>query len=184
MHRLLDLAHYRQVFNAMTSALFESVQQPNPPLPLEPAIESETKPLDVNVIFTGAEQTRAALKAAVEFGNGLRIRVHIWAAIVVPMRVSLDAPLVSVTFFERQLQEIAAGSMLDASEREIHLYICRNWIVTLLHVVKKNSVVLLGGRKLWWHTQTMRMASALQAHGYRVAWIDTKRQPKLAKHFV
>lgn len=133
-------------------------------------------PLEVNVIFTEPPATAAALRAAESFARGLGACVRLRAAIIVPWQLPLDQPPVSVSFFEQILRDLVDQQNPDAPEQTIHLYICRDWVETLLEVLRPNSVVVIGCRKCWWPTGESRMVRALRAKGHRVVLVDFGRQ--------
>ena len=152
------------------------VKQPGWSVTWETTAGVGSEPLEVNVIFTERKATVAALQAAESFASGLGGYIRVLASIVVPLRLPLDRPPVSVCFFEQLLAHLVGQPGTDAFERTAHLYICRDWTGTLLQVLKPNSLVVIGGRKHWWPTAASRMAGALRARGHRVAFVDIKEQ--------
>lgn len=133
-------------------------------------------PFEVNVIFTEQKATAAALETAESFAQGLGACVRLRAAIIVPWQLPIDQPPVSVAFFEQLLRGLVDERNTDAVERTIHVYICRDWIKTLLQVLRPNSVVVIGGRKHWWPIAESRIVRALRAKGHRVVLVDFRRQ--------
>jgi hypothetical protein len=129
-------------------------------------------PLEVNVIFTEIGATAAALKAAESFARDLGAHIRLRAGLVVPVRLSLDQPLVSVEFLEQALRELVDQSQSGELERTIHLYICRDWIETLSEVLKPDSLVVIGARNRWWPTSAARLARALRANHNRVIVVN------------
>ncbi len=142
----------------------------------ETSTGSGALPLEVNVIFTKPQATAAALKTAESFAQGLGACIRLRAAIIVPWQLPLDQPPVSISFFEQVLRDLVDQQNADAPERTIHLYICRDWLETLIEVLRPDSVVVIGGRKHWWPTGEKRMARALRARGHRVVLVDFERQ--------
>ena len=153
------------------------VKQPTGSAIWETTTGFASEPLDVNVIFTQQHATAAALKSAQSLARGLGASIRLRAAIVVPLRLPLDQPPVSVRFMERLLCDLVGQPEPDGSEVSVHLYVCRDWIETLLQVVRPNSLVVIGGRKHWWPTAASRMARALRGIGHRVVFVDIKEQP-------
>src|SRR5215469_835718 len=135
-----------------------------------------SQPLEVNVIFTHKQATAAALKSAKCLGRGLGASIHLHATIVVPFRLSLDQPPVSVPFMERLLCSLAAQPEQETSEVTIHLYVCRNPIETILQVLRPNSLVVIGAPRRWWPPATSRLARRLRARGHRVVFVNVKGQ--------
>jgi hypothetical protein len=131
-----------------------------------------SEPLEVNVIYTERRATAAALKAAATLAHGLGACICLRAAIAVPLRLPLDQSPVSVPFMEQLLRDLVCQAGPDGSEHTVHLYVCRDWLGTLLQVLKPNSLVVVGGRKRWWPTRASQVARALQAKGHRVAFVE------------
>ena len=155
------------------------VKQPGRSVTWETTAGASSEPLEVlevNVIFTKPQATAAALKAAESFAQGLGACICVRAAIVVPLRLPLDRPPISVCFFEKLLRDLVGQPEPDGSELTAHLYVCRDWVEALLEVLKPNSLVVIGDRKHWWPTRASRMAGALRAQGHRVAFVNAKEQ--------
>jgi hypothetical protein len=134
--------------------------------PLVTTAPSERDPgLDVNVIFTGASRTRAALAAAVSLAAGLQARVTILAAQVVPYQLPLEEPPVAIEFTEQKLWQMAAEQESGAA---VVLYLCRDREQTIRQVLRPESVVVIGGRKWWWPTEEQHLAKILRRDGHRV----------------
>ena len=141
----------------------EIVKQPGRSLIGERTGGPGSEPLEVNVIFTDPQATSVALKAAESFARGLGAGIRLRAVIVVPVRVPLEQPPVSVRFMEQRLRNLVGQPDPDGPELSIHLYVCRNRVEALLQVLKPNSLVVIGGRKHWWPTVASQMAGALRA---------------------
>jgi hypothetical protein len=142
----------------------------------ETTARSGSEPLEVNVIFTQQQATAAALKSAESLARGLEASIRLRAAIVVPLRLPLDQPPVSVPFMERLLGDLVGQPEPGGPELSVHLYVCRDWIEMLLQVLRPNSLVVIGGRKHWWPTAASRMARALRGIGHRVVFVDIREQ--------
>jgi len=140
----------------------------------EAAPGADSDQLEVNVIFTDEEATAAALKSAESFAKGLGACIRLRAAIVVPFRLSLDQPPVSVRFMEQLLCKLVGQWEQERTEPSIHLYVCRDRVDTMLLVLRPNSLVVIGDRKRWWPTAMSRMARILRAKGHRVVVVDVK----------
>jgi len=130
---------------------------------------------EINVIFTTREETAAAVAASESLARGLADCIRLRAGIVVPLQLPLDQPLISVDFFQKVLQEVAGPARPDGLERSIDLYVCRDWVDTLLEVLKPNSVAVMGLRKRWYPTAESRLARALGKKGIRVLLVDPRR---------
>ena len=137
--------------------------------------ETPSGQLAVNVIFTDREETIAALKTAKSLARDLGARIRLLAAIVVPLRLPLDQPQVSVQFMEQLLRDLMIQTEQDESEITVELYVCRDWFDALSRILHPDSLIVLAARKRWWTTPTSRLAQALRAQGHRVALVDSKR---------
>jgi hypothetical protein len=125
--------------------------------------------LELQVIFTSAAGTRAALAAASQYARGLGARITILAAQVVPYPLPLDCPPVPVEFTERTLRSLASEQNV-ASEVElaVELYLCRDKNETIRKVLKPDSLVVIGGWKRWWPAAENRLEKLLRRDGHRV----------------
>jgi hypothetical protein len=137
---------------------------------------ADSDQLEVNVIFTDEETTAGALKSAESLAKGLGACIRLRAAIVVPFRLSLDQPPVSVRFMEQRLCKLVDQWEQEGPDPSIHLYVCRDRIEAMLLVLRPNSLVVIGDRKRWWPTAMSRMAGILRAKGHRVVVVDVKRK--------
>jgi hypothetical protein len=128
--------------------------------------------LEVNVIFTDPAATVVALQYAATLARNLSGSIKLRAPLVVPPRLSLDESPISTRFMERTLADLVCPLRRDASEINVHLYLCRDRFETLLQVLSLDSLVVIGGRKRWWPTEESRMAKALQSKGHRVVFVS------------
>ena len=138
---------------------------------------SGARPLDVNVIFTDPAATRAALQSAAALARDLGAHLRVRAAVVVPLHMPLDQPLVPLRFTEQLLCDMICEMGLQRLEPTIHLYLCRDNVDALMNVLPSNSMVVLGTRWHWWPGAQGRMAKALRAKGHHVILVDTKTAP-------
>jgi hypothetical protein len=136
---------------------------------------SYPEPLEVNVIFTGFDETAAALHAAILFARGLDAPIRLHAAIVVPFALPLDRPQISVGFFEQKLHDVVSEIDTDASQTTINVYICRNPVETFQRVLRPYSVVVVGTRNRWRPDPARRIAKALRKFGCRVVMVPTRK---------
>ena len=144
--------------------------------PGETATSWVPETLEVNVIFTDPEATAAALQTARSLSRDLRAVIRLRAGIVVPMQLSLGEPQVSLEFMERLLRGLAEQLEVAGCEIPVDLYVCRNWIETLVDVLRPDSLIVIGGRRHWWPTAESRVAGALRTKGHRVALVRVEGQ--------
>lgn len=131
-------------------------------------------PVEVNVIYTDQASTAAALGVAQSFARDLGARIHLQYAVTVPFQLPLERPGVSVSFLQEQLRAVLADLEKDGFEPMAHLYLCRDRVQALRQALKRNSLVVIGGRKHWWPTPESRIARALEAEGHRVICVESK----------
>lgn len=131
-------------------------------------------PLEVNVLFTDLHATAAGLNFAQAFARELGARISVRAAIAVPPQLPLDEPPVSVAFLQENLRNLVSQVEKDTFDPSVHLYLCRDRVLTLLQVLRPNSLVVIGGPRRWWPTAETRMARALRSHGHRVIFVDSR----------
>ncbi len=125
--------------------------------------------LNLQVVFTDAARTRAALATAGQFARGLDARITILAAQVVPYPLPLGRPPVPVEFTERTLRSLASEQTVPAAvELAVELYLCRDRNETIRKVLKPDSLVVIGGWKRWWPTAENRLEKLLRRDGHRV----------------
>ncbi|MBI4876094.1 MAG: hypothetical protein HY822_15765 [Acidobacteria bacterium] len=120
---------------------------------------------EVNVLFTTAEPTLAALKTACGLARGLGAQVRFITTLAVPYPLPLSSPPVPVGFTEGQIRRLASGC--SASTR-VELYLCRDLRETLSGLLKPGSLVVMGVRQRWWGSREQRMAQWLRKNGHDV----------------
>jgi hypothetical protein len=121
--------------------------------------------LNITVIFTGLDDTIAALRKAGAMAESLRARITLVVTQIVPFPLPLTSPPVLLDFQERRFREIAAESPVDTT---VQLYLCRDGNETLHKVLKPHSLVVIGGRKRFWLTRSSRLARRLRKAGHEV----------------
>jgi hypothetical protein len=123
--------------------------------------------LDIVVPFTTRPLTRAALSAAGRLSAGLLPLIRVVRAQVVPFPLELEAAPVSTAILRQQFAPLAG-------EFGAHLEICfsRDARQGLLHLLKKDSVILIAARRRfwrsWWKSREERLANWLSERGYFV----------------
>ncbi len=127
--------------------------------------------LEVHVIFTTPEATRAALKATEKLVQGLNARIHLLVPQVVPLNFSLTSPPISIPFIERRSMAMALECRGDAEIR-VQVLLCGDRQQCIERVLKPRSLAVIGGKKRWWPTPEQKLAKALQSSGHRVIRVD------------
>lgn len=115
--------------------------------PAEPDLSG--RKLDLQVIFTDLPKTAAALATARTMARGLRARITLIVAQVVPYPLPLTAPDVPIEFTERAIESL--GNQSDDADTTIEIYLCRDRNETIRRALPPNSLVIVGARKRrWW----------------------------------
>src|SRR5205809_2017359 len=115
------------------------------------------------------ELTRAALKYAATFADGLDVRLRLIDVHVVPYGVPLDEPTVNPKHITRRLQSLAQESDLEISAEVVY---ARDWEQGLRRVLGPGSLVLMAIQRAWWRTSEKRLAARLRKLGHQVIWVE------------
>jgi hypothetical protein len=122
--------------------------------------------LEIVVVHTKPRETFSALKMAAELASGLA-PVRLLAVQVVPYPLDLYAPPISAQFLESHFAELVSQATVDAS---VDIRLGRDAGDVIEDGVGPNSVVVIGGRRRWWPTATMRLARRLERLGHQVVF--------------
>jgi hypothetical protein len=128
--------------------------------------------LNVDVIFTSIDATLAALKKAAALASRLGARITLLVPQVVPYPLPLESPPVLLEWNERRFRVIAEECPVETT---VHIYLCRDRFETFAAVLKPESLVVVGGRKLWWPTSESRLARALRRAGHEVLFAEAEK---------
>jgi hypothetical protein len=139
--------------------------------PAEPHPSDDGRKLDLKVVFTDLPRTAAALTTARAMARGLRARITLMVAQVVPYPLPLAAPDVPVEFTERLLESIAAGH--DDADTTVEIYLCRDRIEAIRGALPPHSVVIVGTQQKrwgpsWLSSPDRRLTRTLRQDGQRV----------------
>ncbi len=127
--------------------------------------------LEISVVFTSVRGTVVALKRAALLAHQLGARI----TLVVPQIVPFPAPLTSppiLTSFNEQRCKLMAEKV--AVETRVEIYLCRDPRDTLEAVLRRRSLIVLGGRRRPWPTREKRLASRLRKAGHDVIFADSE----------
>lgn len=138
--------------------------------PAPPVEARGERKFEVNVIFSTARGTQAALKAAQELAQDLNAQVLLLVPQVVPRQFPLSSPPVSIAFTERRTLALAKACQKDA-DIHVKILLCVDKRECLLNVLQPRSLVLIGGRKRWWPAPEQKLARTLLNHGHRVIFV-------------
>ena len=138
------------------------VRDPHVAGPPDTAPESRSR---IYVVFTDRRGTAAALTSAAALAAQLNFRLDVVVSQVVPYPLPAANPPVPVTFTVDQIRELAHST---SAEPDIHVYLCRERLPTLLEVLPPHSVVAIGMKRTWLPTKVKRLARALEREGHVV----------------
>ena len=138
-------------------------------LPEPPSYGTSQHRFEISVIFTSFDATAAALKMAGTLVKGLSAHVKLVVPQVVPYPLPLDNPPVLREFCERRLRDITNESPVDTT---VLVYLCRNRLATLRAVLKRGSIVVIGGCRRWWPTPEKSLARKMCRSGYEVIFTE------------
>ncbi len=139
--------------------------------PEHPSSAAPETQLDIDVVFTSVPATLTALKKAAELAHRLGGHITLLVPQVVPFPLPLESPPVLLDWNERRFQMIAEESPVETT---VHLYLCRDRQAALLKVLRRNSLVVLGGPGGWWPTSERRLARSLRKAGHEVIFAETE----------
>lgn len=153
------------------SLAIEKILVPAPAQPRRHPTQENSPRLNVSVVFTSVEATLAALKEAGALANSLGARITLLVPQVVPYPLPMETPPVLVEFNENRFRIVASESLIETS---VQIYLCRDRVEMLLHMLNANSLVVIGGHKRWWPTTEKRMARRLRQAGHKAVLIETE----------
>jgi hypothetical protein len=151
------------------SLALQRILNPAAAEPQRPAIEESEPRLNVAVVFTSIDGTLAALRTAAELASRLGARITLLVPQVVPHPLPLESPPVLLDWNERRFRVIAEGSPVETT---VQIYLCRDRLETLKSVLKRRSLVVIGGRRRWWPTADSRLARQLRRAGHEVIFAE------------
>ena len=150
----------------MGPAFIEAFQVPAPR-------QNELRPkLRIGVVFTQVEETRYALKTAANLSSGLDADIGLVATEVVPYPLPLSRPDIPPEFTINKLMDLGRGAAIQPN---IYLYLCRDKVPTLLAVLQRYSIVVLGSTQRWFPTKPILLARALRKKGHQVILVKCRK---------
>jgi hypothetical protein len=132
-----------------------------------PAARLAPPRVEVHVIFTTPQATRAALRAADAMMQPCETRIHFLVPQVVPMGFPIDRPPVSVAFAEQRALNMAIECCRNAAV-QVQIVLCGNREECIEKTLGPNSLVMIGSRKQRWLAKERKLARQLRARGHRV----------------
>jgi hypothetical protein len=152
--------------------VFEKRLGPTTGQPEVPDAAREASALGLAVVFTSVAATLAALKHASILARSLTGKITLLVPQIVPYPRPLTSPPALIDWSERRFRAIAAVSPVDTAVR---IYLCRDRDETLLSVLPRRALVVIGGSARWWRlTAERRLARKLRNAGHEVILIETE----------
>jgi hypothetical protein len=140
------------------------------PAPTAPSEADHT--LNISVVFTSVESTIMALRKAGALATSLNAQITLLVTQIVPYPLPLESPPVLLDWNERRFHTIAAES---PAETTVRIYLCRDGVETLKNSLPPKSLVVIGGRQVWWpFTREKRLAMQLRHAGHEVIYTKTE----------
>ena len=126
----------------------------------------------VNVAFTTAKATLAALRQASRLTQGLHGSIRVIVPHVVPYPLDLNHPHVNPEFMTERLRDLTtkAGANL-----RFEIVACREIAHAYTVALDRNSLVIVAGRKHWWPTREVRLARSLTCKGHDILFVDMEK---------
>jgi hypothetical protein len=124
--------------------------------------------LELNVLFTSTRATIAATKVAEKLAEDLVARIRIIVPQIVPFPLPLSEPAIDPEFTAQRIRAALAQSAIDA---EVQVCLCREKLDAPKSVLKRHSLILIGGRRRLWRTEADRLVRRLRQHGHEVMFI-------------
>jgi hypothetical protein len=138
--------------------------------------------LQVIVVYTTPEGTLGALKAADALAKDLNARVGLIVTEVVPFRLPLDQPRVSVEFLKMRQDILVSKAGIEGQEIRVHICLCRDRKHTLHQVLPPRSLVVIGGRRNWWSRCEQRLETVLARLGHHVVFVEVAAETRTDTH--
>ena len=132
----------------------------------------------VNVVFTTADDTLAAVHVASAIGKALAapLTVFHFSPVSYPLSGAAPAGVPAVeaeTFIERVRAE--------GIEARVRVYLCGLDDHILPNAFRPHSFIVVGGRRSWWPTAAERLRRRLEAAGHFVVFVDASEPKESAR---
>jgi hypothetical protein len=128
--------------------------------------------LCVTVIATTAEGTTSALNEARRLARDLDAYITLLKIEVVPLRLPLDKPPVSLDFAIKQQCSLVLRSSAREEDVTIRTCLCRDQEACLRSALRRRALVVIGGSRHWWMSREERLERALNQLGHHVIFVD------------
>jgi len=117
----------------------------------------------IYVVFTNIHDASQALKSAAVWADRLNFGIDLIVPWVVPYPLPPSNPTASIEFILNQIRWTTVSNDVPV---EAHVYLCRDRLQILIEVLPARSVVVIGGKRTWWPSASVRLARQLRSRGY------------------
>jgi hypothetical protein len=138
--------------------------------------------LCVTVIATTDEGTTAALNAAGWLAKDLNARITLLKMEVVPARLPLYRPPVSLNFTIKRQHSLVLRSGVTEEDVDIRIRLCRGHEAGLQRLLRRRALVVIGGRRHWWLSSQERLEKMLRRLGHHVIFVDVGQKTDWTSH--
>jgi hypothetical protein len=130
-----------------------------------PTVRTDT----VNVVFTTADETLAAVHVASVLGNalGVPLTVILFSPVSYPLSTEAPAGLSTV-----ETEAFMARVRAEGIAIRVRVYLCGNDDHLLSNAFRPHSFIVVGGRRSWWPTAAERLRRRLEGAGHFVVFVD------------
>jgi len=127
--------------------------------------------LDVVVPYTEWSVTDALLQRAVALTAGLNARLTLVAVHTVPYPATFECPAAVHAYLVERLVDLASRCPVPVNPQVV---LARGRSEGFCHVLKPESIVLVGARKHWWRTEEEKLARSLARDGHKVVLLHVE----------
>lgn len=125
----------------------------------------------VSVLFTTEEETFAAARIAAVLARAMAVPLTIVHCRAVPYPLSVDAPVgvspAESDAFTRRLQS-------EGIDARVRVFLCRDREHVVPKAFRGHSLIVVGGKRRWWPTESERWRRRLEAAGHFVLFADVR----------
>jgi hypothetical protein len=138
-----------------------------------PKFDADCRKLRVTVIKTTNEGTIAALQAAANMAEQLRAQIVLLAIQIVPLRLPINRPPLSVKFLQQQLLNLVSESGVRDTEVIVQIALCRDRDEALKRFLPPHSLVVIGQGRRTWMRRERKLERFLRRLGHEVISVDS-----------
>ena len=121
--------------------------------------------LSIIVPFTTPKLTKLALERAVAFGKGLKARIRLIDAQVVPFPCPLSEPPINRGFLVNRLHDLSQGNGVPV---QAELILTRDRMRALSNALQPGSIVVIGTTSTWFPSAERKLARFLTRADHNV----------------